>query len=88
MRLLLAAEVGVCHKTVLHILNCILGSRKLAARWITHEISSVQQWHRYEIAQALLDRYQRESEHLLGRIVAMDETWTRSYESNLKRQSN
>ena len=35
----LAAEVEVCHKTVLHI----LGYRKLAAHWIPHEISEVQQ---------------------------------------------
>ncbi|KAJ4431735.1 hypothetical protein ANN_20337, partial [Periplaneta americana] len=37
---------------------------------------------------ALLHRYQREGDDFLGRIVAMDETWTRSYEPNLKRQSN
>ncbi|KAJ4431454.1 hypothetical protein ANN_20052 [Periplaneta americana] len=37
---------------------------------------------------ALLHRYQRECDDFLGRIVAMDETWTRSYEPNLKRQSN
>ena len=35
----LAAEVGVCHKTVLQSLHCILGYHKIAARWITHEIS-------------------------------------------------
>ena len=40
-----AAEVGVCHKTVLHILHDILGYRKLAARWIPHEISEMQQCH-------------------------------------------
>ena len=34
-----AVEVGVCHKTVLHI----LGYRKLEARWMPHEISEVQQ---------------------------------------------
>ena len=28
-----AAEVGVCHKTVLHILHVILGYWKLAGRW-------------------------------------------------------
>ena len=70
----LAVEVGVCHKTVLHILHDILGYRNLAARWIPHEISEVQQWHRYTVAQALLDRYQRECDNFLGRIVAMEET--------------
>ena len=41
----LAVEVGVCHKTVLHILDY----HKLAMRWIPHEISEVQQWHRYPV---------------------------------------
>ncbi|KAJ4438669.1 hypothetical protein ANN_14616 [Periplaneta americana] len=36
----------------------------------------------------LLHRYQREGDDFLGRIVAMVETWTRSYEPNFKRQSN
>ena len=34
------------------------------------------------------DRYQREGDNFLGLIVAMDETWARSYEPNLKRQPN
>ena len=70
---------------MLHSLHDILRYRKLAARWIPHEISEVQQWHRYAVAQALLDRYQREGNDFLERIVAIDETWARSYEQNLKR---
>ena len=85
---LLAAEYWVCHRTVLHILQDILGYHKLAARWIHHEISEVQKWHRYAVAQAMLDQYQREGDDFLGRIVAMDETWARSYEPNLKRKTN
>ena len=55
----LAAEGGVCHKTMFHILHGVLGYRKLAACWVLHEISEMHQWHRYALAQALLDRYQR-----------------------------
>jgi hypothetical protein len=40
----LAAEVDVCHKTVFHILHDLLGYRKIAARWVPHEITEVQQW--------------------------------------------
>ena len=43
---------------------------------------------RYAVAQASLDRYQRERDDFLGGIAAMDETSARSYESNFKRQSN
>ena len=72
---------------MLHSLHDILGCRKLAALWIHHENSDVQQWQRYAVAQALLYDNQRE-DYLPGRIVATDETWDPSYEPNLKRQSN
>ena len=71
----IAAEVGVCHKTLLHIVHDILGYHKLAVLWIPHEISEVQQWHRCTIAQALLDRYQSDGSDFLERIIAMDGTW-------------
>ena len=64
----------------------ILVYRKLAARWIPHEISEMQQCHRYAVAQVLLDRQQREGDDVLGQIVAMD--LARLYEPNLKRLSN
>jgi len=83
-----AAEVGVCHKTVLHILHDILGYRKIAAHWVPHTLSKVQQWQRYATAQNLLNRYQREGDDFLGRIVTLNETWARSYEPHLKRRSN
>ena len=54
----------------------------------THTLSEVQKWQRYAIAQDLLNRYQREEDGFLGRIVTLDETWARSYEPHLKRQSN
>ena len=62
----LAADVEVCHKSVFHILHDILGYHKPAESWISHEISKVQQWHRYAFAQTLLDRYQRELGDFLG----------------------
>ena len=67
----LAAEVGICHKTVLHILHDILGYRKIAAHWVSHTLSEVQQWQRYAIAQDLLNQYQKEGYDFLGRIVTM-----------------
>ena len=66
----IAAEVRVCLTTVPHILHDILGNRKLPACWIPHEISEVYQWHRCEVAQAFLDRYQREGEDFLGRNLS------------------
>ena len=54
----------------------------------TREISKVQKWHHYAVTQVLLDRYQREGDDFLGWIVTMEEIWVRSYEPNLKCQSN
>ena len=51
----LAAEVGVCHKTVLHNLHDILGYRKIAANWVPHTLSEVQQWQRYAICTRLVE---------------------------------
>ncbi|KAJ4450294.1 hypothetical protein ANN_01714 [Periplaneta americana] len=48
---------------------------------------TVAQWVK-AFQEGLVARYQREGDDFLGRIVAMDETWTYSYEPNLKRQSN
>ena len=80
----LAAEVRICYKTVLHILDY----HKLAVHWIPHEISEVQQWHCYAVAQVLLDQCRRECNVFLGRIVTMDDVWACWYEPNLKCQSN
>ena len=41
----LTGEVGVYHKTVLHILHGIQGYREVAACWIPRDIFEVQQWH-------------------------------------------
>ena len=61
---------------------------QIAAHWAPHTLSEVQQWKRYAIAQDLLNRYQREGDDFLGRIITLDETWTCSYEPHLMRQSN
>ena len=69
---------------MLHSLHDILGYRKLGAHWIPHEISEVQQCHRCAVTQALLDRTK-------GKVtIFLDESslWARSYEPNLKRESN
>ncbi|KAG8232167.1 hypothetical protein J437_LFUL012239 [Ladona fulva] len=43
---------------------------------------------RYDAAQMHLDRYEREGEAFLHRIITLDETWATSYEPKLKCQSN
>jgi hypothetical protein len=42
---------------------------------------------RFNIATNHLSRFSKEGRDFLSRIVAIDETWVRSYEPELKRQS-
>jgi histone-lysine N-methyltransferase SETMAR len=84
----LSREVGIASSTIHAILTKTLGMRKICARWIPHNLTEVQMWQRMETARLHLDRYAREGEAFLRRIITMDETWARSYEPELKRQSS
>ena len=84
----LARETGLAHMTVLHILKERLGMRKIASRWVPHDLTEMQKWLRYDAARNHLERYEREGEAFLCRIITLDETWAKSYEPQLKCQSN
>src|ERR1043166_7500036 len=84
----LSNSVGLSHTTVLHILKKRLGMRKIASRWVPHALTEIQKWQRFEVARTHLSRYQEEGDTFVRRIVTLDETWARSYEPKLKRQSN
>ena len=84
----LAREVGVSRGSAHTILTSDLNMRRIAARWVPHCLSDDQKTDRIDIAKTLLKRYIKEGESFLNRIVAKDETWIRSYEPELKRQSS
>jgi len=71
--------------TVLHILKERLVMRKTASRWVLHDLMEMQKWLRYNAARNHLER---EGEAFLRHIITLDETWAKSYEPQLKRQSN
>jgi hypothetical protein len=72
--------------SVYRIITNNLKMRKVAARWVPHHLSDEQKTHRQRIAEKLLHRYQTEGEEFLKRIVALDETWIRDFEPELKSQ--
>lgn len=76
----------VSRTSIYRLLTDVLGMRKVAARWVPHNLSEEQKAERVTISRRLLQRQQRDS-NFLDRIVAIDETWIRSYEPELKRQS-
>jgi histone-lysine N-methyltransferase SETMAR len=65
-----------------------LQKRKVAAKWVPHQLSEEQKAARKRVAEELLRRYEAEGEQFLNRIVAIDETWVQDFEPQLKSQSS
>ena len=84
----IAKDVGISRGSAHTILTTTLNMRRLAARWVPHCLSDAQKADRMDIATTLLNRYEMEGENFLSRIVAIDETWIRSYEPERKQQSS
>jgi hypothetical protein len=71
-------ELKLSESSVLRILHDI-GAKKLKSRYVPHQLTERQIQVRMNIAGKLLARYQRESD-FLNKIVAIDETWLKSYD--------
>lgn len=84
----IAYELDISHGSAYNILTERLQMRKIAARWVPHMLSETEKHQRVNIARSLLQRYHKEGDEMLERIVTIDETWMRSFEPELKRQSS
>ena len=84
----IAHELYISHGSAHSILTERLKIRNVAARWVPHMLSDSKKHHRVKIARSLLHRYGEEGDEMLQRIVAIDETWMRSFEPELKQQSS
>ena len=62
--------------------------RKIASKWVPHDLTDMHKWQRYDASRMHLQRFEREGEAFLRRIISIDETWAKSYEPELKRQSD
>ena len=82
----IAHQLDISHGSAPSILTEPLKMRKVAARWVPHMLSDSEKHHRVKISGSLLHRYGEEGDEMLQRIVAIDETWIRSFEPELKRQ--
>jgi len=70
----LARETGLAYTTVLQILKELLGMRKIASRWVPHDLTEMQKWLPYDAVRNHLEHYDREGEAFLRRIVTLDKT--------------
>ena len=81
----IAQELDISHGSVHPILTERLQMRKIAVRWVPHMLSESEIHQLVNIARKLLKRYGEDGDEILHRIVAIDETWIRSFEPELKR---
>ena len=85
---LIAYMLGISHASVHKILTEDLGKRKVATKFVPHDLTIEEKLNRVHIATSLLLRFFHESMEFLNWIVAIDETWVYCYEHELKRQSS
>ena len=82
----LVYETGVPESSLKRLLKEI-GARKIMSRWVPHELTTLQKEARHAIAGKHLARYQREA-GFLNKIIAIDETWVKSYDPKDQRQTS
>jgi len=83
-----AHEANMSTASVFIIVTQTLQKRKVAAKWVPHQLSEEQKAARKRVAEELLRRHKAEGEQFLNRFVAIDETWIRDFEPQLKFQSS
>ena len=83
-----AHSAGISRASAYRILTERLHKRRIAARWVPHGLSEEQKCRRLETAQQLLHRFREEGNEFLQKVVAIDETWIRDFQPELKSQSS
>jgi len=76
----------ISHGSAYEIIHNKRGFRKVCARWISKQLIMLHKQTRLDTCQQNLDRYDKESDAFLVRIITGDETWVHHYEPECKRQ--
>ena len=82
----IAVALGISKETVGHITG-VLGFRKVCARWVPRMLSDEMKAERVRISRELLERFEKEGEDFVKKIITGDETWVHHYDPENKRQS-
>jgi len=64
-----------------------LKKKKICARWVSHALSDEEKQKRLDAATLLKRWFVAEGMDFLQQIIAINETWLRDFESELKSQS-
>ena len=84
----IAHELDISHGSVHWILTERLQMRNIAARLVPQMLSESEKHQCVNIASKLLTRYGEDGDEMLQQMFAVDETWIRSFEPELKCQSS
>jgi len=84
----LSEATGLSAASVHQILREDLKKRKICSGWVPHALSDEEKQKRLDAATLLKQRFVAEGMDFLHRIIAIDETWLRDFEPELKAQSN
>jgi [histone H3]-lysine36 N-dimethyltransferase SETMAR len=82
-----AYRLQVSQGSAYEIIHNKLGFSKVCARWVPKQLTQLHKQTRLDICQKHLDRFKKEGDVFLDRIVTCDETWVHHYEPETKRQS-
>ena len=84
--IMMADEFGVNREMIRQIVVEDLDKRKVASRFVPHELSDDQRHERVQYAQDII-KTARRNKHLLNSIVVKDETWCFRYDPTTNCQS-
>lgn len=83
----IADTVGISYGAVHDIMHVSLGYRKVSARWVPKRLDAEQMGLRMSLSLDHLERYNREGNDFLHRIVTGDESWVFHFTPESKQQS-
>jgi len=83
----IAETVGMSKDRVSHILQEILGMRKLSARWVPRLLTPDNKRNRGTTSERCLTLFKRNPKEFLRRFVTVDETWIHWYTPETKEKS-
>lgn len=76
----ISKALGIPKSSVYDILKKDLHLKKVATRWVPYSLSADQMQKRVDISEAFLERYRREGDGFLDRLITTDEAWVYFYQ--------
>jgi hypothetical protein len=76
----IASQLGISQGSACSLVHDNLGFHKVSATWVPKHLTEEHKHNQLDICSCLLERYSREGDNFLNRIITGDETWIHLYE--------